>query len=1164
MYVLTTDNNGKITADLPKGNYKAVKIYENEEYILEEDEEKRTYYFNIETYKEDKNEWVKGVRGYSWNNINCSIKTNNNQIISVGTISEYSKEVTGEFYDGVDLDEDEKVEQKSSGQKDGIIIFYDENGNYLKSETLGGDDDDSCNQIIQTKDGGYIIVGYISSSIVTLNGKVIPKLSKANYEVKGKDGFILKINLDGEYEWAIRLGGNLDDEIVKIMENENGDINVIGNFCSENLNIYENDVVNNIKEKITNTGEMNAFLITYSGDGKYKWSKYTEGKERVEASSIVEMLDGFVIAINYKGIINIENQYTFNINSKHYMNSMIIKYSKEGEYLWSYDMFTVETNIYFSDKYIKISEMGVTKENNIVVAVNCAGIIKGMQSMVYTTIYSCQENGICLDLMLFSENGKFLNNIYNLNAKVSISDSAVATITCTDLIITRDNNILFCGYYYSSVNIIVDKNKVESNENDFKSAFTNGYILKIDLDGNVKFSDCMYRSNIEYSSISTINNIFEMDDEKILICGNFEWKTLTTRSLYKTYIANEMDTKYYLNRIGNTEGFLVCESMNREFKEIAISKVITVSSSRKPNITKPEVTRITELPMTGSNEKIITIIIGIISIIVGLYLINYATYIKKLPRNGTRRKMGTKNLKKILSINLILMSILSIFNLNQKSFATITEMQNQVNVNITNIEKGVSVSLYQIATAEYDYISNQPKEGYKWAEAIQEWIDTNEPEYSNTEDFYKKIENNSEEAKAFYDKLTSEIKENNIQIEVYETKTSEGEASYPVTEENLDGNITFSKVNMGTYLVLIENGYMVYTPSVVNIIPDFNSETNEWELNDKNVVVKASTPSISKTVTDDKKTVDNYSTIDDITFTIDADVPTYLKNSLSKKYCISDKLDRSLILNKETLCIFGIKAMQEPEEITDYTINFNNQSTENEKIMTFDIDFDYSRIEKFDSIKIVYKAKLASNTDLVIGKDGNCNIAYLNYSNNPYKKSSLQTQSSEKVKIYTYELDVKSTEKNDTNKALPGSEFSVINLNGEELYFVKGEDGTYYLAEKTTENATNKVEVDSNGNLCIKGLDEGEYTVKQTKAPEGYNISSKTYTIKLEDKDKDGEIDDNYNLIFPNTKGFALPVTGGKGTIAYISISMTSIGIGIMLIISISKKKKLQKQKINN
>ena len=641
LYVLTTNNNGKISANLPKGNYKAVKVYENEAYILEENEEQRTYYFDIETYEEDKNEWINGIRGYSWNDIKSTIKTSNNQIVSVGSVSEYSKDVTGEFFDGVDLDNDENIDQKSNGQEDGIIVFYDDKGKYIKSETLGGDDDDSCNQIIQTNDGGYIIIGYVSSAKVTLNGKFIPKLSKNNYDVKGKDGFILKIKSDGEYEWAIRLGGNLDDEIIKITECENGDLGIVGNFCSNNLNIYENDEDYSIKEIMANNGEKNAFFIVYSKDGKYKWSKCISGNKEVEASSIAEMSDGFVMAVNYKGMINVENKYTFNIKGQHYMNSIIIKYSKEGEYLWNYDMFTTETNIYFTDKYIKISQIGVTKENNLIVAVNLAGTIKGKmeKSKFYTTIYNCQEQGICTNLMMFSEEGEFINNIYDLNAKINNSNSSNATIACTDLVITKDNNILFCGYYYSESDIIVDKNKEKSKENDLmKTSYTNGYVLKIDLDGNVKFSECMYRSNTALVSISVVNSVFEMEDEKILISGNFKWNTLTTRSLYNTYITKELNQKYYLNRMGNTEGFVLCESINREFKEIAIPKKITINSNKKPNVVKPDVTKITELPMTGRYDKNIFSIIGITLILVGLYLINYATYIKNYQKEENENK----------------------------------------------------------------------------------------------------------------------------------------------------------------------------------------------------------------------------------------------------------------------------------------------------------------------------------------------------------------------------------------------------------------------------------------------------------------------------------------------------------------------------------------------
>ena len=249
--------------------------------------------------------------------------------------------------------------------------------------------------------------------------------------------------------------------------------------------------------------------------------------------------------------------------------------------------------------------------------------------------------------------------------------------------------------------------------------------------------------------------------------------------------------------------------------------------------------------------------------------------------------MIKEKILKILAISLVF--ILSSIYLNQISFANITESSNKGNINVSNIEKGVNVYLYQIATMEYDYVSNQPKEGYQWNSSVQTWIDNNFADYSNTEEFYKNVTSNSEEAKLFYDKLTVAIKENTIELPAYKEAKATGEAVYPVTNKDLTGKVNFSEVDMGTYLVIIENGYMVYTPSVVNLVPSYDKEHNQWVLNDQNVVIKATSPNITKTVTNEEKLVDNYSTIDTITYTIKADVPKYLENSLSKKYCISDK-----------------------------------------------------------------------------------------------------------------------------------------------------------------------------------------------------------------------------------------------------------------------------------
>ena len=71
-----------------------------------------------------------------------------------------------------------------------------------------------------------------------------------------------------------------------------------------------------------------------------------------------------------------------------------------------------------------------------------------------------------------------------------------------------------------------------------------------------------------------------------------------------------------------------------------------------------------------------------------------------------------KGIKKLISINFIIIFILSMINLNQISFASNQNIQNQGVINVTNIENGATVTLYQIATMEFDDDANQPREGY--------------------------------------------------------------------------------------------------------------------------------------------------------------------------------------------------------------------------------------------------------------------------------------------------------------------------------------------------------------------------------------------------------------------------------------------------------------------
>lgn len=521
--------------------------------------------------------------------------------------------------------------------------------------------------------------------------------------------------------------------------------------------------------------------------------------------------------------------------------------------------------------------------------------------------------------------------------------------------------------------------------------------------------------------------------------------------------------------------------------------------------------------------------------------------------------MIRNNIKKLISINFIIIFILSIINLNQISFASNENAITKGNINVSNIESGVKVTLYKIANIEIDEENNVPKEGINWEVLVKSWVDENFPQYSNPEDFYKKTKSYDGDVNTFYEKIISEIRQEKLNLSPYMEKTSEGTATYPLTEEKLQGNVNFSNVDVGTYIVIIENGYMVYNPSVVNVMPTYKQELGYWVVEDANVVIKASKPSIKKYVTQEGTVKDNYSTADLVSYTIVADVPSYLKNSLSKSYTIRDEMDASLELKTSSIFILGYINADSLAgvEITNYTLE--TKEVGEKKVHT--LIFDYDTIQRYGIIKIMYNAKMTQDQNLVIGSDGNNNYAYLDYANNPYSKTSTQTQKSEKVTVCTYKMDIKSVDKDDNSIGLPGSKFNIEGANGKRKYFVKANNGEYYLAKEDDENAITDIEVDSDGNLIVKGLDDGEYVVKQIKAPDGYYMSTKSYKMKLEDSNLDGNLDEEYSLIFPNSKGFTLPLTGGNGVIIFISLGAVLIIVGAILIVSINKKKKILKNK---
>ena len=521
-------------------------------------------------------------------------------------------------------------------------------------------------------------------------------------------------------------------------------------------------------------------------------------------------------------------------------------------------------------------------------------------------------------------------------------------------------------------------------------------------------------------------------------------------------------------------------------------------------------------------------------------------------------------LSKIIALVVCLMLTITMFS--SYSFASITTGTNTAKITVKGLEARVTVSAYQLTTVNYDYTNDVPESTpYAWASDIQSLVQTIDSSYTDIDTFVKAINDaTTMNAEQFYDKLAAAIKAGSVSAKY--TQTSDGTLAYPVETKQ---SVTFEDCEMGTYLILIENGYKVYTPSVVNLTPTFDSNTSQWVLNDQEATVKATNPTIEKSITNSGAITAK----DPINYEIVGDVPKYLESSVSKKYYISDKISDSLTIDKNSIKVYGKKGTETllTGNGTDYTLTTDGATRPNGGgSVTFLINFVYDNIKNYDQVIVRYSATINKDPSIFDGKGLDLsNSAYLDYNNNPYE-DGWQTsgpnpgegegeEGGDKVEVYAYGIQI--TNKDKQNKTITNGKAEFTLKSGDDtLYFTKISDGVYFLANSTDSGANTKVVVGDDGTLKLLGLSTGTYTLTQTKAPNGYNQSILTPSIEIKDTEPDGVVDEQADAIYKsdyiNGAEFQLPVTGGIGTTIFAACGIVFVGLGLVLLtVSIKKNK---------
>lgn len=339
-----------------------------------------------------------------------------------------------------------------------------------------------------------------------------------------------------------------------------------------------------------------------------------------------------------------------------------------------------------------------------------------------------------------------------------------------------------------------------------------------------------------------------------------------------------------------------------------------------------------------------------------------------------------------------------------------------------------------------------------------------------------------------------------------------------------------------------------------------------------NIEVKAK----SGTVTSEKKVDDvndstgvkeelqdtaDYDIGDSVPFTITGKIPNNYDKYNTFYYAFHDTMEKGLVYNEDAkVYADGVEISADEIKVSDDKLSFDVIFNDLKKL---------PNINK-DTKKIELKYTCTLTEDCVVGKHGNLNKSYLEYSNNPNSDSKGTTPEDSNI-VFTYKVVVNKTDED--KKPISGAEFKIEKLV----------NGTYVeTGLKVSQDGTQ---------FSVTGIDDGVYRLTETKAPDGYNkLSEPYYFVVSSEHDFAGFIDDsnrediikkftasqvsgddtslklegeNIEIEFTatlddgtvstnvvNSKGSTLPSTGGIGTtIFYVLGGVLIVGAGVALFV---------------
>ena len=406
------------------------------------------------------------------------------------------------------------------------------------------------------------------------------------------------------------------------------------------------------------------------------------------------------------------------------------------------------------------------------------------------------------------------------------------------------------------------------------------------------------------------------------------------------------------------------------------------------------------------------------------------------------------------------------------------------------------------------------------------------------------------------------------------------EQSVPVTGEAFAADTPFTVTSKGYYLFMTDAATLGTSTAT-----DGKKQTGTSPIfavvGDGAVTVaeKTDIPTVEKKIMDDKPNSDWADKGDSqmgqvVQYKLTGTVAKNIDTFDTYYYQFHDKLSAGLTADKAS-----VKVEIGGTEITadKYSVEYNQTDGNNLLTVTFnDLKQSGVSVKPTSKVVVTYTAMLDPNKaeHVVVGGAGNDNSVKLIYSNNPGHDGKGESVP-DTVRDYTYALKLVKEDSVSAATKLVGVTFTIQATGADEGASTKFVQENGSLGDTAHEFTT-----DDKGEINVKGLDAGTYTVKETHTLGGYNtLPDFTFTISTGEGDLDkteeqattltvttsregtdlvevnGSAENGtVSLTVKNKKGSGLPLTGLNG------VTFTWIAGGAVLCIGVAHLIRSRKQ----